>query len=1213
MKRPLSSPLRVYRILSAIAIAVCCVTAHADEERLSDSPQSTQGGWNYNRWLAEARTFAETLMQTAPDHYGKRNTPLWVAAIDPDAGGLVEKKPPNWQSYWDAEDYVMTAQGCNLYRDMPTLAGFYDLSRLTESARYRDAADEYLRFWLRECPSPSTGLFPWGEHMSYNCVRDTMNATRHEMEYNLPEWEMLWRLNPSVVQREIEAIYRIHIWDKDQFLYDRHGAYYTGEFDPLPVRGTYIKHSGLYTYSFLFLYAKTGDPKHLDWARRMSDLYWRNRDPKTNIIPGYVSSHGASGNSDVQPLLAYYLLEAAKLYPDPYIRERGLGMLDAFLKYGFNNETGEFAGELVPATGEVTRWSANTWGAGESAGYYGAMACWDAYELTKDERYLKTLETRLKNVSRTPLSDGITPVAAGGWLKLYVRAYRATRNESDLTCARRLAEWARQHLTKRGLILESASGYVYLNYSRPGELMQAWMELYEVERARAIHWLAPDGVSLSDGAFAVSAEGRALPDTLRLNWTFHDGKQGTATATRVGARFTFTVPVPADAAQGPMSLSFTDPLNETTFDGGTVLVAVNPKGPAISHVSVAEWAEEGTPLTGVVTITDASGVMDVTCHYRFGAGGGASVACVQDGSDPTQYHFTIPPSGDASANAISYSIEAQGNPKYPVKTLLPERSVPVARGAIFKVSVKAGETASVSASAADTLAITVTPERALENSAIRVLRVPLNNPFPVKRGFPLEVVPGLIQVWPDNKAQAAGIRLTARLAYDPQKVDSILPNSLAVYVLGDDSWTPVKGAVVDTAKHELSIPCDKGGIFVLGGTPRLAARRTFNGALLSCPAAARISEDGALAIILDTGNPDGVLYALNAKAETLWSFDAGGAQPFPAVADVNGDGLDEIAVGGAALTLLGSDGKLLWRSDLEKANAPVIGDLRGDGHMAVAGTTDSGTIAAYSRDGQRLWRVEQVASHVKIPVLARLYGDKRLAVVAGAAGHVVAISDEGKLLWDTPVEGAVLLAPAVADIDGDGKEDVVAFSRNDTKGVLTCIGSDGRLLWTAPVTREGDWSPIVVDFDAPGELRVIAQSADVKKLVVLDRKGAPVRTFDTTGRALQTPVPVDLNGDGKLDLLTDDDLSYRLWARGNDGAALWSYTPHSLTLPGAKIKLGGTLLVADVDGDGKLEVVGGDDETWLNIVRTETPCKPWQIVSGQYHGDSRHTGNYMTH
>ena len=85
---------------------------------------AVQGGWEFEQWLDEACRFGDTLIDAAPDRYGPRPTPLWVGIIDPATGGMVQEKPPNWQTYWDAEDYIMTAQGCNLYQ------GYADAPRL---------------------------------------------------------------------------------------------------------------------------------------------------------------------------------------------------------------------------------------------------------------------------------------------------------------------------------------------------------------------------------------------------------------------------------------------------------------------------------------------------------------------------------------------------------------------------------------------------------------------------------------------------------------------------------------------------------------------------------------------------------------------------------------------------------------------------------------------------------------------------------------------------------------------------------------------------------------------------------------------------------------------------------------------------------------------------------------------------------------------------
>src|SRR5690348_13447560 len=60
--------------------------------------------------------------------------------------------------------------GGNLLHDLPLLGCLYDLSRILGVPRYGEAADRYLQWFLENCPNPSTGLFPWGEHTYWHFV-----------------------------------------------------------------------------------------------------------------------------------------------------------------------------------------------------------------------------------------------------------------------------------------------------------------------------------------------------------------------------------------------------------------------------------------------------------------------------------------------------------------------------------------------------------------------------------------------------------------------------------------------------------------------------------------------------------------------------------------------------------------------------------------------------------------------------------------------------------------------------------------------------------------------------------------------------------------------------------------------------------------------------------------------------------------------------------
>jgi hypothetical protein len=1175
------------------------LSAWSLEPTIASGRDAVQGGADYPQWLEQACRFAHKLIQYAPDTIGKKTTPLWLSGLDPDAtpetGGLITHKPPTWQMYWEAEDYVMTVQGCNMLRDMPTLTAFEQLTKLTQDECYKRKVEEYLSYWLAECPSPQTGLFPWGEHMSYNCVRDKLIAKRHELEYNLPDWSLLWSLNAEAVRKEIEAIYRIHIWDKDEFLYDRHGNYYTGEFDAPSVRGTYIKHSALFAHAFLFLYSKTQNPEHLHWAQQAADLYWRHRNTATNLIPGYVAhDDNGAGNCTDSLQVAYYLLEGLHYHDDPFIRERALGMINAFLQYGINLETGETAAELDVATGKVNSWATATWCHNGGGGYFAALALWDAYDYTREPRYLTALEARLKRLEKESLSERITPDAAGNWLKLFVRAYRATGDKTYLLDARSLADWSVKLLVKNDLIIEFASGYVYLNYSRPGDLMSGWLELYQAELERPFHWEGPQQATSDAHSIQIKAVSKKTENQLRLTWRFHNATSDSDAIAIDPKTGLFNIPIPADVKQGPMTLTFRDLVSDQILDQGTILVAANPHGPRIDSIDCPRWTLAKNSLKGHVRVVDDSGVNKVNCSYQLSDGAKGTVDCSAMGNDKERYEFEIPPQELTKAESITLTIMAEGNPQWPIQAL----SSPI----VIPIGTVASDLSDPVQPCDNAIPYITTCGQAVEQ--IRLTSSPYGN-----MGLPTATIQEFWVIGSENKAGDRPLEM--QFHYHLANVESILPSTLQLYQWDKDSWRKVPNQTHQVDARVITASCSVGqDVYVLGGEPRLSSRRSFNGCLMSSPAAARINSDGALAIILDTGDADGVLYALNSQGETLWTYDAEGEQSFPAVADINGDGLDEIAVGGNSLTVLSSAGSVLWKTLLEDCNTPAIGKANEDKAMEIVATSDQGVVAVYSVTGEPLMRINEVADSLKMPVLAHLVEQEPWAIVAGGKECVVAVSRAGNVAWKTSVEGDVAYAPAAGDLDGDGKDEIAAFSRTDTKGTLSLINPDGAVRWSFVVSRETDWSPVMTELDGAGKTRILVQLPDPRQVGVLDQNGQLVRTIDTTGRSLQTWVPVDLNNDEKKDLLCDEDLTDRLYARDNSGKILWSYTPHSYTLPGAKIKGGGSLLVADINGDERLEIVGGDDETWLNILRTDTACKRWAVVSGQYHGDCRHTGFY---
>lgn len=1187
--------------LGSVFLMVCHATL-----AVGDTPLSTkaQGGWEYQRWLTLATACAERILDTVPDRYGPVNTPLWLGIVDPSTEGLLLNKPPNWQLDWDAEDYVMTAHGCNLYRDMPTLKTLYALSRLTGHERYKTAADAYLTFYLEEMPSKTTGLFPWGEHMSYNLVRDRITATRHEMERNLPEWEMLWRINPEAVTREIEAIRRISIYDDETYLFDRHANYYTGEFDPLPVRGAYIKHSGLFAHAFMFLYSKTKNEKHLEWARQIADLYWRHRNPTTNLVPGHVTSSGGSGPCSTQMMLAYYLLRALAYHDDPYIGERAMGMVDSFIAYGYDAEKGAFAGGLDPATGAVVQPGPNLWNLGESADVYRVLACLEAWRRTGGAPHYREPALRvLRHLSFSEPDGDVNPELAALWLEAYLDAFELTEDVQLLQGARALAEWTATHLVRDGYILESAHGYVYQAKSRPGALLDAWLRLYEIESRQPFHWTAPDSV-VPGAMLLVQTRGIQRDAAVILDWVAPSGARGTLSGKYEDDATRFMLPIDVSMGQGYLALRFSDAAGRSLGEG-RVLVAENPDGPTIGAWELPPWAESSREFAGRIHVHDPSGVESVRIHYQVGTQPAKDVMAKAVGDD--WYAFTLPTSSISSPETLTLWAEVKGNPAFPISAVSATQKVAFAQCLEERLADLAES--KLTGIPGSNLGVRVRSAHQVQEGWLRLARLSSNPES--SDGLPKRILGEYWSVETDLP-ESKDLALDFAFRIDTSTALELLSSSIAAYRWRGDSWRRVETQTFDATNGELNFTTSEGGLIVVAGEGRQKWRRTFNGALLSSPAAARLSSDGRLAIILDTRASDGMLYALDGHGETLWTYDVDAPQPFVAVADLDKDGLDEIAVGGRDLALLGPDGAVRWKAGLDGVGAPILADLGGDGTLEVIAATFDGALVAYASTGEALWKTDALGTSLAIPTSGTSKATGQVYVAIGGDGYCVAVSSTGKVQWKAPIPGKAMYGPASADVNQDGWDDIVVFSRDDAHGMVTALsGADGTLLWDYAVSREGDWSPVVVKMSAKEELQVVVQGAEGVNLHFVDATtGRLTRRMPIESRTTTTPVALDLTGDGLLDLLIACNESRRVWAIDHDGRTLWTHTPPSVNLGGTKIKGGGSLLVADIDGDGMLDIVGGDDETWLNAVATETPCAPWAVWSGQYHGDPGHRGFY---
>src|SRR5262249_46823297 len=180
----------------------------------------------------------------------------------------------------------------------------------------------------------------------------------------------------------------------------------------------------------------------------------------------------------------------------------------------------------------------------------------------------------------------------------------------------------------------------------------------------------------------------------------------------------------------------------------------------------------------------------------------------------------------------------------------------------------------------------------------------------------------------------------------------------------------------------------------------------------------------------------------------------------PAIGDLDGDGRKEIVVEGingpSPIFAYRADGSLLpgWPqnvnpslgSSYQTPSEPVVGDLDGDGAAEiVVGSTD-GKVYAFRSDGSQLpgWPRLAKPAAVNTPAIGDIDGDGLPEVIAGvdrssadsySTNSLFAWHADGTVLpgWPVQVSGISSSffgfgAPALADLGGDGKPDVVASS-----------------------------------------------------------------------------------------------------------------------------------------------------------------------------------------
>ena len=235
----------------------------------------------------------------------------------------------------------------------------------------------------------------------------------------------------------------------------------------------------------------------------------------------------------------------------------------------------------------------------------------------------------------------------------------------------------------------------------------------------------------------------------------------------------------------------------------------------------------------------------------------------------------------------------------------------------------------------------------------------------------------------------------------------------------------------------------------------------------------------------------GTLFALRPDGTEAWNRSLGTTWSNPALADFDGDGSDELAVGtappdGGAVTLLESDGTTAWRRTTGSSVGWLATGRAGGESRIVAATTD-GAVVAYAGDGTEVWR-HSFEGYAAVHAFGDGDGDGATEVYAVAKdGKLRAIdAASGDVEWTATLTNAdvnMMPPPALGDADGDGSPELFAVT-NDGK-VSVVAPDSGEVTATyerdVPIYRY----PVLADLDADGDDEAVVMYAD-GRVVALD-------------------------------------------------------------------------------------------------------------------------------
>lgn len=255
------------------------------------------------------------------------------------------------------------------------------------------------------------------------------------------------------------------------------------------------------------------------------------------------------------------------------------------------------------------------------------------------------------------------------------------------------------------------------------------------------------------------------------------------------------------------------------------------------------------------------------------------------------------------------------------------------------------------------------------------------------------------------------------------------------------------------------------------------------------------------------------------------------------------------------------DNRFPWETANAGKSAPIVADFDGDGQLEIMYADVFGGVYLIDHDGEEystFGHPDQQNLNRSGAMGAIQNADAKDLAFSSRSGYLYALSSSGDSIFDYNAGSPFLFSPIIADLNGDGQNEVIACALN---GKLYVVNADGSDAPGFPVQLSGSFqSELAVGHVTTDSAMQIICGMSGGLLWVVNSDGSIATDHSRTLDSSLTGAPVILDN-GSFAIASNS----QLYGFDNTGAQVFNLPIDSA--------VAGGLITADIDRDGNLDIV----------------------------------------